>query len=144
MANQFETNEIRGRKYITKLLPTLGINNFTFSENQYSPYDLEFEFKGKKCIGEIKYLYKYNSNSFQEAYLEQKKIKGMEESAIEIGACKLFYFFIYNDDSVRVFNITKWRNNTIVEKYAPKTYTDKTMIIKKFVELPNKDGLLLN
>jgi len=142
MATQFTTNEQRGREYINELLPTLGVNNFTFSENQFSPYDVEFEFKGKKCIGEIKYLYKYSSNSFQEVYLEQKKIKGMEDSASNIGANKLFYFFIYNDNSVRIFDITKWRENTTVEKYAPKTYSDKTMVIKKFIELPNKTGLL--
>lgn len=143
MVTQFETNEERGRNYIVKLFKQLGIEKYKFSTNQYDSYDVAFYYKGKKCIAEIKYLYKYSSTSFQEAYAEQKKFKLIDEHKDKLGADKTFYFFIYNDDSVRLFDITKWRKYTTVEKLAPKTYTDKTMIIKKFIELPNNDGCLM-
>jgi hypothetical protein len=140
--NQFETNEIRGREYIQNIFDDLGID-VTFTTGKFSTYDFSFEYKNKKCIGEVKYLYKYDSNSFPVVYLEQKKAKNMEIAMNSTGNQSMFYFFIYNDDSCRMFNITKFRKYQIEEKLAPKSYSDKTRILKRFIVLPNEDGFLI-
>ena len=137
----FESNEIRGRKYVQALFDNLG-TEVTFTEGQFAVYDFSFEYKGNKCIGEVKYLYKYDSNAYDVVYLEQKKAKNMENAMNKVGAMNMFYFFIYNDDLCRMFNITKFRNHKIIEKQAPKSYFDKTRILKRFIELPNDTGIL--
>ena len=140
--NQFKQNEIRGREFIYPFFEKRNIK-YTFTEGAYDAYDVLLESNGKKYIGEIKYLYKYSSNSYNHAYLEQLKAKKMEVELNKMNANGMLYFFIYNDDVLRMFDITNFRQYDMIEKWAPITYNSKEQKLKRFIKLPHNQGEII-
>lgn len=139
MVNQFKQNEIFGREQAKILFKEIGIDNLKFTTGEYDNYDFSFEYRGKKCIVEIKYLYKYNPNRFDTAYAEEKKLKAMSE----YNEYKMFYLLIYNNGDARLLDVTNWLEFEIEEKLAPKYWNSEERILKRFINIPYSTGVYL-
>lgn len=107
--DKYEEAEQKGRlifqEYCEKQL--IGCKIIKFSTKKYSKWDVSYELNGINIIGEIK-VRNFDSDTFTTFYLEEDKQEALNQIRINYKNNKIknHYINIFNDNIVRVFDIT--------------------------------------
>lgn len=95
-------------------------------------------------VGEIKVREGYESNSFNNWYLEEKKYNSLQQIKEKTkGDLKIHYINIYPDSMIRIWDITELNNEKMIERNLKKTtYGNTNEINKKLYLLYNYEAII--
>jgi hypothetical protein len=115
-----------------KLVDFLGLTDVEYAEDQFSPFDVSFTYRGKKCVCEIKKVHpKYGQGRIEvEGYdLEKQKVDKILAEDVD----KKLWVFVYPDKAVWIdldkldkeWKFQNWIKNSSgnAEKILKKVYT---------------------
>ena len=144
MKNQkyWEQSAKESNEAFMPLVETLGLQNVKFhTENQYHPFDVEFMYKGKQCICEIKKVkenYGYGRIETEGYYLEKKKIDAM----LDCDAEKRLFVFLNSTEAIFIDVDTVNIEEYVVKSWPANSGPRKDeMVLKKVYAHPFEKSL---
>lgn len=140
--NGFQKNELKGRAMLKAILKQYGLNEYSFTEDEYNPVDCYFNYNHQCYIAEIK----VRKNAYSTLFMEKNKLCNMVQLIKDGKAVNGYYVnFIGNKaylfaikDICRYLKQQKAQGKRVFySRLLPKTTSGNTeKMWKEITELP--------
>ena len=144
MTTNYQNDDQKGRDLFIKFCSQQP--KFTFNRaarKEYAKWDVSYYQNNQTFIGEIK-VRDYESDAFGEWFIQADKLEALKELQKQIAGAKISYINFYNDNLIRIWDLTDLDLKTLsssMQKLQKNDYEEE-VVWKKVYHLHNMDAIV--